>query len=342
MTRSARVVLGLGMVGLVGACTLAACSSCRGGAGAREDIALLPPETAIVVTVNAARMRNTAMWRKLLDLRDQTPEGKKKFDDFVARCGIDPFRQVDAVTLGFPAGERAEGEFGVVVRGTFDEQKLVACAREESQKQGHELTVIEHGGKKLYTDNGQIFAGLVDSKTLLFGGKEWAPKMVDLATSKTPAPSAKDDPRLAALIRKVRTGDAVWGVGVVPEAVRAKLQEMRELSASKTLQDLYASADFATGLAFQGVLDLGAADDAKELAAKLGEQIAEAKKSPQVLVMGLAPMLDAVQVSAEGTAFKVSVKYNQSQVDQLIERLQGLFKGGLPGAAGLGQGLGGP
>jgi hypothetical protein len=308
---------------------LACVASCkRSGGAAREDLALLPRDASIVVSLNVGRMRNTQVWRKILDLRDQSAEAKKKYDAFVAKCGLDPVTQLDSATLAFPTGGQAEGEFAAIVHGTFDEAKLVACAREEAQKQGHELVTVEYGGKKLYNDrdSGQLFAGLLDAHTVVAGGREWAKKVIDLAGGKAKGESVQDNEALRGLLGKVRTGDALWAVAQVPDSVRQKLSELRELDSSKSLKDVYGSVDFATGLALDATLDLGSEADAKDLATKLTSQLGETKKNSQVMMMGLASMIDAIKVTSNGPAFQVSVKYNQSQVDQIVERVQGYFK----------------
>ena len=52
---------------------MSGCSSCSPTAGsgaAKEDMQLVPKETDVVFMANMSRMRNTAMWRRLIDLRD--------------------------------------------------------------------------------------------------------------------------------------------------------------------------------------------------------------------------------------------------------------------------------
>src|SRR5262249_53282336 len=110
---------------------VAACSKTSGTGAAKEDMQLAPRETDIVVMANLARMRPTAMWRKVLDLRDSNPANKKDFDEFVKKCELDPFKQIDSVFLALPGASSTSKEFAAILRGTFKEDKLVECAKDQ-------------------------------------------------------------------------------------------------------------------------------------------------------------------------------------------------------------------
>src|SRR5262249_53842167 len=153
------------------ALSLSACKSTSGSGAAKEDLALVPKETDIILMANVSRMRNTAMWRKLLDVRDQDPQAKKDFDEFTQKCALDPFKQIDSVFVAFPQGGGEQKEFAAILRGQFNEGKLVECAKEQAKKDGREVTTVDYAGKKLYTDNqkSEAWATFLDSKTAVVG-----------------------------------------------------------------------------------------------------------------------------------------------------------------------------
>ena len=59
------------------------------------------------------------------------------------------------------------------------------------------------------------------------------------------------------------------------------------------------------------------------MAAKATAQILEAKKNPQLMMMGFASFLDAVKVDSKGATFHLTVDLTQQQVDDLINRVKG-------------------
>ena len=322
------------------------CSSCRReGPATSDDLALVPETTSLVVKLSVGRLRDTALWRKLLDLRDRAvaeakaaavdggaPAGEappRDYADFVARCAFDPFQHLDSIFLAFPA-EGPSGEFGAVVRGTFDEAKLVACARAQAKHEGGELTVGEHGGHKLYTDptSGRLFITFLDGKTALAGGGEWIKGMLDRATGKGAGPlkSARDNAGLMALVERVRKEDALWVVGQVAEPIRERLRGNERLAAAGSLKSLLGSLDFVAGLALTARFELGAPSDAETLAKQIGEQLTAGKQNPKLMLAGLASLLDRIQIAPEGPVLKADVKLTQAQVDDLLGRLEGLVR----------------
>jgi hypothetical protein len=316
------------LCGLVALATVGAvgCKRTSGTGAAKEDLALVPKETDVILMANVTRMRNTAMWKKLLDLRDSDASAKKQFDDFVQRCALDPFKQIDSVFVAVPQGGSDLKEFAVILRGTFNEDKLVQCAKDEAKKDGRDVAITDYNGKKLYTDNqkGEAFATFLDGKTAVIGGKEWIKKVIDLAAGK--GESAKGNPELAALLKRARTSDALWGAGMVPQSTRDSFKNDPRLASAASMKDIFGSIDFQSGFTADLNVDTGSEADATDLVAKTTAQIAEAKKSPQFMLMGLAQYIDGVKIDSKATTFHVALSYNQQQVDDMINRVKGLLK----------------
>jgi len=332
--RVSSVVLG----GLIAATVaLGACKSTSGTGAAKEDLALVPKEADIILMANVARMRNTAMWRKLVELRDQDPQSKKDYDDFVTKCALDPFKQIDSIFVAFPQGGGEQKEFAAILRGTFNEQKLVACSREQAQKDGHDLTISDYAGKKLYNEStkGELYATFLDGKTAIVGGKEWIKKVVDLAGGK--GESAKANAQLAQLMKRAKTSDALWGAGLVPQSTRDQFKNDPRLSSAGSVKAVFGSVDFAAGVKADLNVDTGSEDDAKDLSAKATAQLGDFRKSPQFMMMGLAQYLDGIKIDSKGPTFHLTLNYNQQQVDDLINRVKGLLKsfGGAMGGGGM-------
>jgi hypothetical protein len=313
----------------VGLLALSGCSSCKGGSAAtKEDLELLPKETEILISLNVKRMRNTPLWRAALDLRDSDANTKKKFDEFTQKCGLDPLTQVEGVTLGFPQIAEDQREFAGVVRGTFDEQKLVACGKEQAQKEGVELTTTDYGSHKIYSSSrGQAYVSFLDKSTVVVGGQEWIKKALDRADGKAEGGSARQNDALMALVKRANTSQAIWGVGVVPEKARERFKDDPKLNIAATMKAVVGSLDFASGLLVDLDVDLGGDEEAKKLAETLRGQLDEAKKNPQIMMTGMSSFLDGVKVEQKGATFHGNVSFTQQQVDDLINRVKGLLSG---------------
>ena len=335
-----------GFIALVGALAVAGgCQSCANTSGtgaAKSNLELVPKETDVIFQANLSRMRNTEIWRKLLDFRDSDAKSKKDYDDFVTKCGLDPLKQIDSVFLAFPQTVNDTKEFAAILRGTFDQTKLLACAKDQAKKDNQVLSESDYNGHKIYSSNptgkeGQAYATFLDNKTVVLAGKDWIKKVIDLAGGKTKLPSAKDHAELVALMKRAHTNDGLWGAGLVPQSTRDQLKADPQLSAAGSMKDVIGSIDFANGFAADIDVDLGSPADATELQAKATAQLADAKKSPQLMMTGLSSFLDSVKVDAKGATFHVSIHFNQQQVDDLTNRVKGL----LNSLRGLGATMGG-
>ncbi|HEX2574228.1 MAG TPA: hypothetical protein VH877_32070 [Polyangia bacterium] len=291
----------------------------------------MPRESAVVVSLNVPRLRDTAMWRKLLDARDRSPESKKRVADFTQATGLDPFTQIDGLVAGFPAQAQggAAGDFGVVVRGTFDSAKLVAWAQGEARKRGQDVVTEDYQGTKLYHERDSYNAvAFLDAHTLILASRDWAHRMLDLAAGRAPESakgSAKDNAELTGLMRKTRTGDALWLVGVVSDAARGRIASTPGLEGLKSLKTIYGSLDFATGLRLELALDLPTDADAQGLNGQLQLQLTEAKKNTRTALLGITPFLNDIKPDTDKSTFRLSINYNQAQVDQLLDRAQALL-----------------
>jgi hypothetical protein len=328
--------LALGALLLVGCAK--SCQKTSGPAAARDDLAMVPRETDIVVMANVKRARASVMWKKLIDLRDKDAAAKKQYDDFVKKCQIDPLQQIDSVFLALPQNTAETREFAVLARGGFDASRLLECVKTTAKESGKEVVETTHGSRKLLSVPGQEgFFAVVSPKIILLGGKEWAKKVLDLADEKTPGAGAKDNAPLADLIKRTRTGDAVWGAGLVSPAVAEKLKAQVQLGAAGSLKSVAAALDFDKGMTVHLNLDLGGDKDAAELSGKINEQLQNARKDRNVQLLGLSSYFDTIKVESKQSALSARIELSQPQVDDLSTRLSGLLKtlemrggGGLP------------
>lgn len=318
--------------------TVALTSACKKGGAAKDDLQLVPKEAEVVFKLNVEKLRAAPAWKTLVEVRDSNPKSKKEYEDFVAKCGLDPFNQISSVFMGLPQVEQGSGmkEFAVILRGTFNEAKLVECATAEAKKDGRELKTVEHNGKKLYSDSKKedAFAVFLDEKTVALGGKEWIKKVVDLA--KADGEHAGKNEKIAPLTKKVKSSDAIWFVGMVPATARDSMKANPAMAWTGSMQAIYGSLDLASGLAVDFNVDNADEAAAKEMLAKLTEQLGNVKKMPQVTMAGLSGLFEGIKLEQKGPTFHATANLTQAQVDDIVNRIKALFKamGGALGGGG--------
>jgi hypothetical protein len=315
---------------------VAALASCRGGCHREADraatvqgrLALFPAATQLVVSVDVARLRSSPAAAKLSALATQSPEDKKLLDEFTARTGLDPMRQIGSLTLAFPEEARAHGELGLLLRADhLDEARLIAYVRDQLQKSGDDLVATPHGRYVLWsTKRDPDVAGFfVDEQTFALGAGGWAPRIADLAETARPGDSAATNVDLTRLVERAAGGHGVWAAALVPASTRRTLAADPQLSAASSVITLSAAIDLGKGLDALVVADLTTAPEARALAARATEALRDAKRNAQVLMLGLGPYLDGVTARAVDKTFELKAGLGEAALDDLIVRLQGLL-----------------
>ena len=341
-------------ISLVCVASLSAIACNKGGGATKEDLALVPKETELVVGVNFARLRGTAMWKKFMDLANSQEKSKKDFEDFNKNCvDISSAEGPETLFVAIPEVSKQTKDGAVIVRlkTAIDEAKATKCAEYMATKNGEKLVTTDYNGKKIWNtdkpgDNDKGGVTLVDGKTLAFGSGAWIKKVIDLSSGKETA-SAKENVALVALIKRTKTTDGIWGAGTVPQAARDSFKGTPQLAPMASLKAVFGSIDFATGLNVDANMDTGSDADAKAINDQVTTQLADAKKMPQVMMLGFGALFDGLKTDSKGPTFHIAMAYNQQVVDDMVGRVQGLLKsfGGGMGGGNMGgppPGMGGP
>jgi len=316
VSRSARLLAPL-LVLLVAGCR----GGCRREAPAPELLlARLPRGATFVAAVDLARVRTTALWSRISAQAEESPEDKKSLQRLTERTGLDPLKQIHRIVAAFPDNARQSGQFALLIDGEgFDEQRLVAYARE----QGGKIETRARNGRTLYT-SGSTAAFFIGQTRFVLGGGGWAEAMADLAPA-GPG-SAADNPEMVRLVERVDRGRALWFAAVVPADLRNGLQADPKLASAASISRLAASADLGPGLNADLVADLSNAADAQALVARIQTTVRESKRNAKMLMLGLGPYLDALDARADGPTVRVSLALAEGQVKDLIDRLGGLAR----------------
>jgi hypothetical protein len=311
----------------------------RGPTAAAPDplLARFPAETRVVASVDLARVRAAPLWARLAALAEEDPADRTRIQALASRTGLDPLRQIRRVVAAFPDSARQRGQFAVIIEGNgFDEKRLVAYAREEAAPRGIRIEAASRGRRTLWTASGpERTAGffLGDDRFVL-GGGGWAELMVDLANDRKAErqgaaagpPSAAEAEELAHLCARIDRTRALWFAAIVPLDVRRVLLDDPRHDSAASVTRLAAAVDLGPGLTADLVADLSNAADARVLVDRIQVSVREAKRNAKVLMLGLAPYLDALSARAEGPSLRVRLALGEPQLRDLVDRLVGLLR----------------
>jgi hypothetical protein len=315
---------------------LVALGACRGGCSGASDpaatvqgrLALFPEPVRVVVSLDAAKLRASAAAAKLAALAKEDAAGDREIEDFKRRTGLDPLTQIDSVLLGFPDNAREGGQMALVLRAQhLDQARLVAYVRDQLQKKGDDLVSTPHRRLTLWSARAKpdVAGFFVDERTFVLGAGGWATRLADLAETAHPGDSAATNIDLTRLTERA-ADHAIWAAAIVPDETRRMLQSDPKAHAAATLANLVVGLDLGKGLDAIVTGDVGTSEDAASLVEKMRETLRDAKKNPQVLMLGLGPYLDGVTARASEKRFELRASLGEMQVNDLLERLAAFVK----------------
>lgn len=314
-------------------------ASCRGGcssarraspspsAGGR--LALFPIETRVVVAFDFAKLRASPLAPALAQLATDASADQAEVDAFSKRTGFDPFRDIQSLVVAFPEEARRGGQFGLLLRADgLDQKRLIAYARDQAQKQGADLQSTARAHRLLWSRKGEedLAGFFIDDRTFVLGAGGWAEKMADLSDGAAASGSAGTNIDLTHLCERVAAEPAVWAVAMVPAETRRQLQAEPRFQSAASVSHLAATLDLAHGFSATLLGDVGSADAAETLVRQMTETVRDAKKNPQVLMLGLGPYLDGVSAQAAGASFEVHATLTEPQVNDLLGRAAAFLK----------------
>lgn len=314
-------VLAFGLLGT------AACNKDKKGthgssAGGTSDLSLLPADSELVVSINVAQLRSSALWKdvgqKLMDKANDNDELK----DFKTACGVDPMTEITGVSLGMKGiGGDAKPDGVIVVHG-LSKAKITAKScldklKAEAAKDGGSVT--QDGDVYLNKDSdGTTAAMFIDDNTLLLTGGTLGTKDAIMAAAKGTS-ALKTSPAFTDIFKKVNTNQSMWFVMNGNSPALADLAAM-----GMKPKALYGSLNVTDGLS----LDAGARFNTPDEAKNIADMAKKYTDNPQI-----KGMVDKLDVKADGTDLSASVSLSKAKLDALKSQF-GMLLGGLGGMGG--------
>jgi hypothetical protein len=317
------------------ACCLITTAGCRGGclrepdATARGVLSRFPAEAQIVVSLDFRRIRATPLWQRLSTLAAEDPNDRKLIEEFTARTGLDPWKHIHRVVAAFPEEARASRAFGLILEGDgFDEKRLLTYARDQAKLRAAELRPRSHGKFTLWhSGSPDRTAGFfLDRRHFVLASGGWAEQMADLAAGAATVKSAQDNPMLLRLVERLGVRRSIWMAALVPDGTRQQLRADPRFGPQASVMRFGAGLDFGPGLQGEVDAELSNAADARAMVDRFDGFLRAARKSPQALLVGAGPYLDAITARVDGPRALLRVQLSEPQTLELVNRAAGLLR----------------
>lgn len=263
---------------------------------------LIPAEAESYMQINLKQIIDSDLFKKyaLANLK-QAMEGNEA-QKTLKSLGLDPLKDVDSITAGFWGDNPQEMKALVVVRGTFDPEKLFEAAEAAAKKDGDKVSIVNDGDYKLVKVTGgnrpePFFASVADKKTLI-GGTDKKLVTTAMKAAETGGKSGLKK-ELAELVSKMDGKASMFAVGVSsgkvgdipmipgiddPEKLKKQLEKLE--SSSMTLK--------VTGdVALEIMMSMKDADAATDFGATVDDLLGKAK-ALLPLLGGQAPQMKPI------------------------------------------------
>lgn len=293
-----------------------------GAVAAGDDLSLLPADSEVVMGLNFAQLRQSALWKQFgPKLMESASEELTKFK---TECGFDPFESVKSVSLGLKGvgGDQPDG--AVVIRG-LDKAKSMACfdkMKAEAAKDGAEITV--DGDVVLVKNkNGNTVAStFLGADTMLVTLGAAGTKDGVLAAAKGGS-ALKTSATFVDMYSKINTKDSLW---VLVNGNASFMQQAAQAGIKP--KAVFGSLNVTDGLNIDFRMRVDSPDQATQMANAFKGQVA-----------GFAQMADKLDITSDGPDVKLVVAMSQQKLENAIKNLGAMMGGAMMGG---GAGAGAP
>jgi hypothetical protein len=182
---------------------------------AQENFKLLPAESNLVLYCDFSKINKTRFAQEILaEFNKQFSEhADEDYESFKKATGLDPQKDFHNLLLGSTLAEdRRDQRAFIIIKGTFDESRIISYIREQAGQKRNEIPWKEEkiAGKTVYisTEGGSDFSvSFVEDHTLYVGPRKWMENVLTGNISE----SLNDRPEyIASLVKNIKYGDQMW------------------------------------------------------------------------------------------------------------------------------------
>jgi hypothetical protein len=294
-------------------------------AWAAEPDAYLPANAELVLVINVRQILDSPVVKKYgLEEMKKAIAKEEKAQAFIKATGVDPLKDIDSILVANSGGVE-KGQTEIVVRGTFNPEKINTALQEFAKKEADKISIPpKEDGVQVYEFKPEkkgdkpLFAAFADNKTVVATqSKEDTIKAVKNGGKKAPMPT----PKLKAALSKVTGKESLWAVGVITDQAKADMKKNPPTAALAEKLDMITGSVDLTDAA-QANLQIHATDaeGAKQIKAMITQLVNIFKLSLQDNpdVPGAATeLLGNLKVTADQSTVNIGLKLTPEMIEKL-------------------------
>jgi hypothetical protein len=286
---------------------------------------LTPSDAELVVQVNVRQLLQTPLVKKhALDPLKSLLEHSAETRRLLHAAGLDPFQDIDTISLSTSGRPLKGGKLLVVVRGSFSPDKVQTAADEYAKKHPGRIKSSKDGELSMWeiqSDDRPFYAAFVENKTLVMTAtKEDTVAIVRRAGQAPQQPSAA----MQAALAHLKGGENMWLAMVATDDIKQLLKSddsTKDFAAA--LQSVTGALEMSDDAQFGLVVHTTSA----EAAAKLKDRLEELMPLLSFLGAGkdrsgqiAKEVIDSIKLKTEKNDVSIRLHVTDAQIDKVRKK----------------------
>ena len=286
---------------------------------------LIPADAESVVGIQFKQILEAPILKKFgIDgLARLAVEANEEVQKLIKATGINPFNDLDSITIGSSGNPEKGIKAVVVLRGKFNPAKIAKTIEEKAKEVGTEVKKINEGGKTIWTAAAQgqeVFLTFIDNNAIVASTVK---DHVISALKGGRGSSEKFAGPMEAGLAKITGKEILWSVSIITEEARKQMATQEQF---KEIGDNLNSITLTLGLTDVAKATLIAYTKDDKTATKIKELLTEQGiPFAKLMVSGdpknaknVGKLLDALKVEAKDKEISIQIRVTEDDIRKLI------------------------
>lgn len=280
--------------------------------GLKRALAAMPKDTDIVAGIDFQQLRKSAVFKKY---EPQIMEKVgKDLEEFKQKCGFDPMEKLTGLLVGVRPKMGGGLDAGTFFVKGFEKGPAIECIKKAAAEKASEgQTATIDGNFIELSENGtaKFRALFIDDQTALIimtGDEQFADKAtLEAAAAAKEGDGLTSSAGFVKLLDEVKTGSSAFMV------MNGNASFMQQNPLPFKIKAVFGWVNVGGGVDGESRIRMEDADAASAMVGFYKMGVEEIKKSPA------GKFIDSVKVSSKGADVVATFKFDQKQIDEMVE-----------------------
>jgi len=282
----------------------------------KNALALLPENTALVMTFDVERIRASATGKRLLDAILAADEMKQAVTGLREMARFDLMRDLETIVVGMADDFERSEHIAVIAEGRFNEVAIVDMARKTAKS----FAERKHRGISYYLINGDTALGFFGGFAVM-ATEEAMPGVIDVHRRK--ARSASSSKALSVLVEATDVGSDMWFVFAIPQLLR---RDIARETGGHSVDSAVATVDLSSGIRSRVRMNLSSKAAAKSVEKLARQRLKQISRDRDVAALGLAGPLRRAKLKRYGFLLELDVSVSVKELREVERALGALLQ----------------